>query len=86
MERLITDYSTIIYDSAIANIPFICFGFDYETYKDERGFYFDLDEKYPGGVAKLMGIKQQYAIDKLSELGNPGYILTKKEIEHLLKE
>lgn len=49
---LITDYSTIVYDSAIAEVPFICFGFDYDTYKDERGFYFDLDKVYPGGVLK----------------------------------
>lgn len=49
---LVTDYSTIVYDSAIANIPFICFGFDYDIYKDERGFYYDLNEVYPGGVLK----------------------------------
>lgn len=47
---LITDYSTIIYDSAIANVPFICFGFDYEHYYNERGFYYDLNKIYPGGV------------------------------------
>lgn len=47
---LITDYSTIVYDAAIAGIPFICFGFDYETYSRERGFYYDLDSVYPGGV------------------------------------
>lgn len=47
---LITDYSTIVYDSAIAHIPFICFGFDYERYNAERGFYYDLDAVYPGGV------------------------------------
>lgn len=49
---LITDYSTIVYDSAVANIPFICFGFDYERYYKERGFYFDLNKVYPGGVLK----------------------------------
>ena len=38
---LITDYSTIVYDSAIAGIPFICFG-----------FYYDLNDVYPGGVLK----------------------------------
>ena len=47
---LITDYSTIIYDASIVGIPFICFGFDYETYSKERGFYFDLNAVYPGGV------------------------------------
>ena len=49
---LITDYSTIIYDAAIADIPFICFGFDYDTYCEERGFYYDLNDVYPGGVLK----------------------------------
>lgn len=49
---LITDYSTIVYDSAAFHIPFICFGFDYERYNAERGFYFDLNEVYPGGVLK----------------------------------
>lgn len=49
---LITDYSTIIYDCVIAGKPFICFGYDYDEYKDERGFYFDLSEEYPGGVLK----------------------------------
>ena len=49
---LITDYSTIVYDAAIAGIPFICFGFDYDTYREERGFYFDLNDVYPGGVLK----------------------------------
>lgn len=49
---LITDYSTIVYDSAVAHIPFICFGFDYDRYYKERGFYYDLDKVYPGGVLK----------------------------------
>ena len=49
---LITDYSTIIYDASIADIPFICFGFDYDTYCEERGFYYDLKDVYPGGVLK----------------------------------
>lgn len=49
---LITDYSTIVYDSAVAHIPFICFGFDYDRYYEERGFYYDLDKVYPGGVLK----------------------------------
>lgn len=47
---VVTDYSTIVYDSAIAGKPFICFGFDYERYNKERGFYYDLKEVYPGGV------------------------------------
>lgn len=49
---VITDYSTIVYDSAVARKPFICWGFDYDRYYEERGFYFDLNDEYPGGVFK----------------------------------
>lgn len=49
---VVTDYSTIVYDSAVAHVPFICFGFDYDRYYQERGFYFDLNKEYPGGVLK----------------------------------
>ena len=63
---LITDYSTIIYDCVIAGKPFICFGYDYEEYKDERGFYFDLNEEYPGGVLKT----QDEVFAKIKELAS----------------
>lgn len=63
---LITDYSTIVYDSVIAGVPFICFGFDYETYKDERGFYYDLNEVYPGGVLKT----EDQVIERIAEVEN----------------
>lgn len=49
---VITDYSTIVYDSAVARKPFICWGFDYDRYYEERGFYFNLNDEYPGGVLK----------------------------------
>lgn len=49
---VITDYSTIVYDSAVARKPFVCWGFDYDRYYQERGFYYDLNEVYPGGVLK----------------------------------
>lgn len=63
---LITDYSTIIYDCVIAGKPFICFGYDYDEYKDERGFYFDLKEEYPGGVLKT----QEEVFDRIQELSS----------------
>lgn len=47
---LITDYSTIVFDYSILERPFFCFGYDYQSYKEERGFYIDLNEEYPNGV------------------------------------
>lgn len=49
---LITDYSTIVFDYSILEKPFICFGYDYEKYKEERGFYLDMEEEYPSGVLR----------------------------------
>ena len=66
---LVTDYSTIVYDSAVAGIPFICFGFDYETYRDERGFYYDLNEVYPGGVLHT----EDEVMDRIDELKTAGF-------------
>lgn len=63
---LITDYSTIVYDAAIAGIPFICFGFDYDTYSVERGFYYDLRTEYPGGVLTT----EDEVIDRIHIVGN----------------
>ena len=63
---LITDYSTIVYDAAIAGIPFICFGFDYDTYCEERGFYYDLNAVYPGGVLRT----EDEVINRIPDVAN----------------
>lgn len=63
---VITDYSTIVYDSAVARKPFICWGFDYDRYYKERGFYFDLNDEYPGGVFK----NEDEVIDRLRAVVN----------------
>lgn len=49
---LISDYSSINLDYAILGKPMICFGYDYDHYKKERGFYYDLEEEMPGGVLR----------------------------------
>ncbi len=49
---LISDYSSINLDYAILEKPMICFGYDYEAYKAQRGFYYDLETTMPGGVVR----------------------------------
>lgn len=39
---LISDYSSIFFDYAILEKPMLCFAYDYEIYKKERGVYFDI--------------------------------------------
>ena len=49
---LISDYSSINLDYCILEKPMICFGYDYDEYKSQRGFYYDLEENMPNGVVK----------------------------------
>lgn len=75
---LITDYSTIVYDSAVARIPFICFGFDYERYYKERGFFFDLNDVYPGGVLHT----EDEVMDRIEQLQKEGFGLEYEAFRH----
>jgi len=49
---LISDYSSINLDYCILGKPMICFGYDYDSYKEIRGFYYDLEEEMPNGVMR----------------------------------
>lgn len=49
---LISDYSSIQLDHSILGRPQICFGYDYDEYRQERGFYFDLETTMPNGVIR----------------------------------
>lgn len=46
-DMLITDYSAIAFDYAVLCRPIFCYAYDYDTYLEERGTYFDIDELYP---------------------------------------
>lgn len=41
---VLTDYSSTVCDALIAGIPGLTIALDYEKYKEERNFYFDLQE------------------------------------------
>lgn len=49
---LISDYSSISLDYCIMEKPMICFGYDYDEYKKNRGFYYDLEREMPNGVMR----------------------------------
>lgn len=48
---LITDYSSIPFEYALLNKPMLFYLYDFETYKEERGLFFDDINKYPGSIA-----------------------------------
>lgn len=51
VDALVTDYSSCMFDSAMASIPTFLYASDIEDYLDERGFYFTQDE-IPFSISK----------------------------------
>lgn len=49
---LISDYSSIVFDYAIMERPILCYGYDYDSYIQERGVYTDLDNLFYNGVLR----------------------------------
>lgn len=47
---LISDYSSTMIDYSILERPIISFAYDYDMYKAERGFYFDIKKELPNGI------------------------------------
>lgn len=51
-DYVITDYSAIVYEAAVANKPVYFYNYDYDTYIDDRGFYIDYKKEMPGLISK----------------------------------
>lgn len=49
---LISDYSCIQLDQSILGKPQFCYGYDFDEYIKERGFYFDMEKTMPNGVIR----------------------------------
>lgn len=49
---LISDYSASIVDFSILERPIICFAYDYDEYKSERGLYLDFANDMPSGIIR----------------------------------
>ncbi len=46
----ITDYSSLIFEYSLFERPMIFFAYDMDSYLDERGFYYPIEEMMPGPV------------------------------------
>ncbi|CAM2924475.1 CDP-glycerol glycerophosphotransferase family protein [Latilactobacillus sakei] len=70
-DLLITDYSSIIFDYSILKKPFLSFGYDYDTYHADRGFYVDVNDVFPYGVidneTQLLELIKKFSFDELNE-------------------
>lgn len=48
IDGLITDYSSIYFDYLLLNRPILFFAFDLQSYRQDRGFYFEYNKVTPG--------------------------------------
>lgn len=47
---LITDYSSVVFEASLLNIPMLFYAFDLQSYISSRGFYYEYDYFVPGKI------------------------------------
>ena len=50
-DRVITDYSAIVFDAAVVGVPLYFYAYDLDSYRGRRGFFLDYEGEMPGPVA-----------------------------------
>ena len=53
-DLLITDYSSVIYEASLLNIPMLFYAFDLKKYIGDRGFYEPYEKMVPGKIVKTL--------------------------------
>lgn len=53
-DLLITDYSSVVFEASLLNIPMILYSFDLQNYIASRGFYYEYDSFVPGKIVYNM--------------------------------
>ncbi len=76
---LITDYSAIAFDYSILCKPIFCYAYDYESYLNERGTYFDMDKRYPNESCRTED-------DLLEKIINCDYLCEREKTQRFRKE
>ena len=67
-DAVVTDYSSIIYEALLKNLPIYIYCFDSEKYLDERGFYIDFWRDIPAVYSKnAKGICEHIALGKTAD-------------------
>ena len=76
-DMLISDYSSIIFDYSIIDRPIIVYTYDYETYREKRGMYFDIRKELVGGSVTedelldiIKNLDEQETIEKVRNFRN----------------
>ena len=83
---IITDYSSVMFEGIVANIPVLLYTSDIVNYNSERGTYFELDDlpfKYAMNNEELLSLINKYSLDDMkSEYNNFTKKIGLKETGH----
>lgn len=71
---LISDYSSIVFDYSILERPILCYGYDYDAYARERGFYTDPARIFSHGVLRT----EEQLLETIQTLDHPAECLYTK--------
>jgi CDP-ribitol ribitolphosphotransferase len=69
---LVTDYSSVMYEAAILDIPMLFYAFDLEQYLEDRDFYMDYAGSVPGKIVTTMDemadavVREDFAIERIA--------------------
>ena len=63
-DLLVTDYSSVVFEASLLEIPMLFYGFDLEQYIATRGFYYEFETFVPGKIV--------YHFDELIEAVKKG--------------
>ena len=69
-DYIISDFSCIIYEAAVMNIPLYFYNFDMDEYEDNRGLNLDYESELPG-------VKSRNPLDIIDAIKNENYDYTK---------
>lgn len=64
-DAVITDYSALVFDAAVANVPLYFYVYDFDEYLERRGLFLDIDRDLPGPVEREPAALAKALVDGL---------------------
>jgi len=75
-DLVITDYSSVIFESSLLNVPMLFYAYDLEEYIDSRDFYYEFETFVPGKIVfnqeQVINaiLNEDFEMEKISKFKN----------------
>lgn len=70
---LVTDYSSVVFEASLLDLPMVLYAYDLERYISSRGFYYEYEDMAPGKIVRTYSdlveavSREDFENDKLEE-------------------